>query len=113
MKLKDLKDVWHVGSNYAILSLPFVSYSVQPHWRNRFELDPTRHRFMASFKSYIAVNQTFENEYLNMEDAINGCEMHLQKLLDYLFLKLDKVVELRGAYLPLNSSQIANTFVVS
>jgi len=113
MKLKDLKDVWHVGSNYAILSLPFVSYSVQPHWRNRFELDPTRHRYMASFKSYIAVNQTFEDEFLSMEEARRGSEMHLQKLLDYLFLKLDKVVELRGPYLASHSSQIANTFVMS
>lgn len=113
MKLKDLKDVWHVGSNYAILSLPFVSYSVQPHWRNRFELDPTRHRFMASFKSYIAVNQTFDNEFFSTEEAMRGCELHLQNLLDYLFLKLDKVVELRGPNLASNSSQIANTFAVS
>ena len=80
MKLKDLKDVWHVGCNYAILSLPFVSYSVQPHWRNRFELDPTRHKYMASFKSYIAVNQTFETEFLSKEEAVRECELHLQIL---------------------------------
>ncbi|MCP9762969.1 hypothetical protein [Lacihabitans soyangensis] len=93
MKLKDLKDVWHVGSNYAILSLPFVSYSVQPHWMNRFETDPTRHRFMASFKSYIAVNQTFETEFATTELAIKGCEEHLQKLLAYVFIKLEDIVD--------------------
>ena len=93
MKLKDLKDVWYVGSNYAILSLPFVSYSVQPHWKNRFELDPTRHRFIASFKSYIAVNHTFDTEFTSTQLAIQGCEDHLQKLLGYVFLKLENIVD--------------------
>jgi len=113
MKLKDLKEVWHVGSNYAILSLPFVSYSVQPHWKNRLEPNKLNHRFMASYKSSIAVNQTFENEFLSMEDTIKGCEMHLQKLLDYLFLKLDKVVEFRGTYLPLSSNLLINSLAIS
>jgi hypothetical protein len=47
---------------------------------------------MASFKSSIMVNQTFENEYKSAEDARKGCEKHLSKLLEYLFTKLENVV---------------------
>lgn len=32
-----------------------------------------------------------------MEEAKKGCEHHLQKLMDYLFLKLENVVEFRLA----------------
>ena len=113
MKLKDLKDVWHVGSNYAILSLPFASYSVQPHWRSRLEQDAKRHKFVASFKSYIAINQTFETEYSTIDDAKRDCELHLQKLIDYLFFKLDKVVEMKGTYEPINYNQSNNSIVFS
>lgn len=93
MKIKDLTEIWHVGSNYAILSLPIVTYSVQPHWKNNFEPNKTNHRFMASYKSTMAVNQTFEYEYTSQEAAILGCEEHLQKLLEYLFIRLDKVID--------------------
>ncbi len=93
MKIKDLTQIWIVGSNYAILNLPFVTYSVQPHWRNSFESNTANHRFMASFKSSIMVNETFENEYKCAEDARKGCEKHLSELLGYLFEKLENVVD--------------------
>jgi hypothetical protein len=93
MKLKDLKEEWHVGSNYAILSLPFVTYSVQPHWRNRFESVHAKHRYTISYKSSIVVNYTFEEEYISIEAGRKSCEQHLQKLLNYLFLKLERIVD--------------------
>jgi hypothetical protein len=94
MILKDLKEEWHVGSNYAILSLPIVTYSVQPHWRNNFETIESRLRYVVSYKSNIALSQSIEEEYESIEDAKKGCEKHLQRLLEYLFLKLDKIVAL-------------------
>ena len=94
MKLKDLKDIWHVGSNYAILSLPFVSYSVQPHWRNKYESSVLKHRYVISYKSSIVINQSFEEEYDTIAAGMKGCEKHLQKLMDYLFMKLESVVEI-------------------
>jgi hypothetical protein len=50
---------------------------------------------MASFKSSIMVNQTFENEYKCAEDARKGWEKHLTELLGYLFMKLENVVDFR------------------
>ena len=94
MKLKDLKEIWHVGSNYAILSLPFVSYSVQPHWRNKYESSVLKHRYVISYKSSIVINQSFEEEYDTIAAGMKGCEKHLQKLMDYLFMKLESVVEI-------------------
>ncbi|MCA0366387.1 MAG: hypothetical protein LCH67_20295 [Bacteroidetes bacterium] len=95
--MKDLSKIWIIGSNYAILSLPIITYSVQPHWRNKIRANEVEHRFTASFKSTVEIFQSFECEYKTMEEAKKGCEHHLQKLMDYLFLKLENVVEFRLA----------------
>ncbi|MCP9761512.1 hypothetical protein [Lacihabitans soyangensis] len=95
MKIKDLTQVWIIGNDYVILNLPIVTYSVQPHWRNNFEPNNANHRYIASFKSSIILNQTFENEYKCEEDARKGCEKHLTNLLEYLFTQLNKVVEIK------------------
>lgn len=96
MKLKELKNIWTIGSNYAILSLPIVSYAVQPHWRNRYIKDKSDTlTYTASMKAAIAIPITLEEEFSSIEDAQKACENHLEKLLRYLFLKLDTVVDLQ------------------
>ncbi|MCP9766824.1 hypothetical protein EGI22_02815 [Lacihabitans sp. LS3-19] len=105
MKLKDLNTIWHVGSNYAILSLPVVCYSVQPHWRNGLELDTTRHRFQVSFNTSVVFNESIEEEFFTIEDGQKACEKHLNKLLEHILSRLEKVVDFNSyGNLPLNNN---------
>lgn len=93
MKMKDLSPIWVEGNNYAILSLPFITYSIQPNCNKKNNLSNTEKPFIASFKSSINMFQSFDCEYKTTSEAKKGCEIHLKKLLEFLFRKLDRIVD--------------------
>lgn len=107
MKLKDLNTIWHVGSNYAILNLPIVCYSVQPHWKNSLELDFSKHRFQVSFNTSVVFNESIEEEFLTIEEGQKACEKHLNKLLEHILFRLEKVVDFKSY----SNLAVANNFV--
>ena len=93
MKMKDLSLIWMEGNNYAILSLPFITYSIQPNWNNKNNQNNFEKPFIASFKSSISMFQSFDCEYKTTSEAKKGCEIHLKKLLEFLFQRLDTIVD--------------------
>jgi hypothetical protein len=93
MILKDLTKIWANGSNYAILNLPFVCYSVQPHPRNSYEKSPHEHQFVVSFKSTLVFQQTLDASFDSIEEAKNACEKHLVILMKHVVIRLKKVID--------------------
>ena len=93
MKLKNLNTIWHIGRNYAILSLPIVCYSVQPHWRNSLESDFSKHRFQVSFNTSVVFNDAIDEEFFTIEEGQKACEKHLNKLLEHILFRLENVVD--------------------
>lgn len=92
MKLKDLKSEWSNGVNYAILNLPFICYAVQPHWKNQFEPDSSRHKFTISYKSSVSLSQPLDEEFSSISNAKAACEAHLEDFLKAIVNRLERVV---------------------
>ena len=74
--MKDLSLIWMEGNNYAILSLPFITYSIQPNWNIKNNQNNSEKPFIASFKSSISMFQSFDCEYKTTSEAKKGCEIH-------------------------------------
>jgi hypothetical protein len=64
------------------LYLPFVTYLMQPSFKNQFS---ERNTYIASFKGAIVIQDPINGTFLSISEAERGCEIHLQKLLDDIF----------------------------
>ena len=90
MKLKNLDNVWQRKENFSILDLPFVTYLVEPCFKNQFS---ERITYIATFKGAIVIHEPINGTFFSINEAEKGCEIHLQKLLDDIFQKLENVIE--------------------
>ena len=90
MKLKNLDKVWQRRKNFSILNLPFVTYLVEPSFKNQFS---ERITYIATFKGTIVIHEPINREFYSINEAEKGCEIHLQKLLEDIFQKLENVIE--------------------
>ena len=78
--------LWFEGDNYSILSLPFVCYSVSE------MKEPFLGKYEVSHKASFPIFDSLDHIYKTREDAKKACEVHLKKILKYMFSKLQDVL---------------------
>ena len=87
MKLKNLDKVWHRNECYSIFSLPFVCYSVQPLQANVVK------KYVVNFKASIFYPEPISAIYDTITEAEIACENHLTKLMEYLFVRMEDILD--------------------
>jgi len=92
MKLQDVSQLWSDFDEVAILSLPFISYAVEPHFLNRF-VGESRKEYRISYKGSFPYPIETYRGYDTVGLAKKACEEHLERLVNYLFSKLDGVID--------------------
>jgi hypothetical protein len=63
---------------------------VQPSFKHQFS---ERITCIATFKGAIVIHEPINGIFFSINEAEKGCEIHLQKLLDDIFHKLENVIE--------------------
>jgi hypothetical protein len=90
MKLKNLDKVWHRNECYSIFSLPFVCYSVQPVHRQQ---TISKQKYVVNFKASILYPEPMATIFDTITEAEIACENHLTKLIEYLFERMEDILD--------------------
>ncbi|MFT4803628.1 MAG: hypothetical protein ACI9YE_000823 [Psychroserpens sp.] len=61
---------------------------VEPSFQNQFS---ERITYIATFKGAIVIHEPINGILFSISEAEKGCEIHLQKLLDDIFYRLENV----------------------
>jgi hypothetical protein len=93
MKLKNLDQVWHRNEYCSIFNLPFACYSVQPLLNNLPLHTDAPQKYVVSFKASILYPEPMNSIYDTMTEAEIACEIHLAKLMSYLFERMEDILD--------------------
>jgi hypothetical protein len=63
---------------------------IEPSFKNQFS---ERITYIATFKGAIEIHEPINGIFYSINEAEKGCEIHLQKLLDDIFYRLENVIE--------------------
>jgi hypothetical protein len=95
MKLKNLNNAWSRTNTYSILNFPFACYSVQPFPNTALSKTQLNEvKYLVSFKASILFPEPLDNLYETLEEAEQACEKHIDKLMQYLFKKMEGYIEI-------------------
>ncbi|WP_341225575.1 hypothetical protein [uncultured Arcticibacterium sp.] len=90
MRLKNLDKVWHRNESCSIFNLPFACYSVQPLFHQK---GIKVQKYVVSFKASVLFPEPMDNIFDTVTEAEIACENHLTKLMNYLFGKMEHIIE--------------------
>ena len=78
MKLKNLDNVWQRKENFSILDLPFVTYLVEPSFKNQFS---DRVTYIATFKGAIVIHLPINGTFFSINEAEKGLRKSSPKII--------------------------------